>query len=136
MRNHCSRIKNGISLFSFFTVLPLMFRYIISICRSGNQLFFLNLMYQYLVYQARYRQLSGYYAKSHCDLLTLSLLVNLKDSGTNTINYYRSLTLNPIFHCDAKPFALGTCVGLDPQCHTSASPNAKYTNMLVYFGVT
>ena len=24
---------------------------------------------------------------------------------------------NPIFHCDAKPFALGPCVGLYPQCH-------------------
>ena len=23
-------------------------------------------------------------------------------------------TLKPIFHCDAKPFALGPCVGLDP----------------------
>ena len=45
-------------------------------------------------------------------------------------------TLKPIFHCDAKLFALGTCVGLDPQRHTFASPNAKYTNMLVYFGVT
>ena len=30
----------------------------------------------------------------------------------------------PIFHCDAKPFALGTGVGLDPQLHTFASPNA------------
>ena len=32
-----------------------------------------------------------------------------------------------IFHCDAKPFALGTGVGLD------ALPNAKDTNMLVSF---
>ena len=23
--------------------------------------------------------------------------------------------LKPIFHCDAKPFALGPCVGLDPN---------------------
>ena len=38
--------------------------------------------------------------------------------------------LKPIFHCDAKPFALGTGIGLDPQCHTFASPNAKGTNML------
>ena len=35
------------------------------------------------------------------------------------------------FHCDAKLFALGTGVGLDPQRHTFASPNAKDTNMLV-----
>ena len=27
-------------------------------------------------------------------------------------------SLKPIFHCDAKPFALGTGVGLDPECHT------------------
>ena len=30
-------------------------------------------MSKYLVYQERYRQLSGNYPKSHCDLLTLSL---------------------------------------------------------------
>ena len=33
--------------------------------------------------------------------------------------------LKPIFHCDAKPSALGTGVGLDPQRHTVALPNAK-----------
>ena len=31
-----------------------------------------------------------------------------------------SLILKPIFHCDAKPFALGPGVGLDPQRHTFA----------------
>ena len=36
-----------------------------------------------------------------------------------------SLTLKPIFHCDAKPFALGTF----------ALPNAKDTNMLVPFAL-
>ena len=44
--------------------------------------------------------------------------------------------LKPLFYCDAKPFVVGTGVGLDPQSHTFASPNAKYTNMSVYFGVT
>ena len=48
----------------------------------------------------------------------------------------KGIVHKPIFHCDAKPFALGTGVGLDPQCHTFASSNAKYTKMLVYFGVT
>ena len=48
----------------------------------------------------------------------------------------QSEKFKPIFNCDAIPFALGTGVGLDPQRHTFASPNAKYTNMLVYFGVT
>ena len=32
------------------------------------------LMPKYIVYQARYRQLSGNYPKSHCDLLSLSLI--------------------------------------------------------------
>ena len=31
-------------------------------------------------------------------------------------------SLKPIFHCDAKPFALGTGVGLDPQRHNFALP--------------
>ena len=34
-------------------------------------------------------------------------------------------TLKPIFHCDAKPYALGTF----------ALPNAKYTNTLVSFAL-
>ena len=41
----------------------------------------------------------------------------------------------PIFHCDAKTFALRTGVGLDPQCHTFALANAKDTNMLVSFAL-
>ena len=44
--------------------------------------------------------------------------------------------LKPIFHCNAKPLALGPGVGLDPRRHAFVSPNTKYTNMLVYFGVT
>ena len=31
-------------------------------------------------------------------------------------------TVKPIFRCDAKPFALGTGIGLDPQRHTFALP--------------
>ena len=31
-----------------------------------------------------------------------------------------SITIKPIFHCNAKPFALGPRVALDPQCHNSA----------------
>ena len=38
---------------------------------------------------------------------------------------YESWALKPIFHCDAKPFVLGTF----------ALPNAKYTNMLVSFAL-
>ena len=44
--------------------------------------------------------------------------------------------LKPIFLCDAKPLTLGPGVGLDPQSHTFASPNAKNSNMLVHSGVT
>ena len=32
------------------------------------------------------------------------------------------IPLKPIFHCDAKPFTLGTGVGLDPQHHNFALP--------------
>ena len=32
------------------------------------------------------------------------------------------LCLKPIFHCDAKPFALGPGVGPDTQCHNLALP--------------
>ena len=46
------------------------------------------------------------------------------------------IILQPIFYCDAKPFALGTDVGLDPQCHTFASPNTKDTNLLVSFALS
>ena len=37
----------------------------------------------------------------------------------------KNYIFKPIFHCDAKPFALGTF----------ASPNAKDTNMLVSFAL-
>ena len=37
-------------------------------------------------------------------------------------------TLKPIFHCNAKPLALGSRVGLDLQCDDFALP---YTSMLV-----
>ena len=30
--------------------------------------------------------------------------------------------LKPIFHCNAKPFALGPGIGLDTQCHNPALP--------------
>ena len=39
-------------------------------------------------------------------------------------------TLKPIFDCDAKTFALGPCVGLDPQCVT---PNAKPQRHVHFF---
>ena len=42
-------------------------------------------------------------------------------------------TLKPIFHCDAKPFALGTFASPNAKDSTFALPNTKYTNMLVSF---
>ena len=37
----------------------------------------------------------------------------------------------PIFHCDAKPFALGTFASPNAKDSTFAFPNANNTNMLV-----
>ena len=45
------------------------------------------------------------------------------------------ILFKPIFHYDAKPFALDTGVGLDPIRHTFVSPKAKDTNMLVSFAL-
>ena len=39
--------------------------------------------------------------------------------------------LKPIFHYDAKPFALGTFASTNAKDSTFALPNAKNTNMLV-----
>ena len=41
-------------------------------------------------------------------------------------------TFAPIFHCDAKPFALGTFASPNAKDSTFASPNARDTNMLVF----
>ena len=39
-------------------------------------------------------------------------------------------TVEPIFHCNAKPFMLGPNVGLDPQCHNFSFgiPTCWYLN--------
>ena len=34
----------------------------------------------------------------------------------------KSVTLKSIFHCNAKPLVLGSCVGLDPQRHNFTLP--------------
>ena len=48
---------------------------------------------------------------------------DLGGRAANPTHIFTNLfTLKPIFHCDAKPFALGTGVGLDPQCHNFALP--------------
>ena len=39
--------------------------------------------------------------------------------------------LKPIFHCDAKSFALATFASPNAKDSTSALPNARNTNMLV-----
>ena len=43
------------------------------------------------------------------------------------------LFLKPIFHCDAKSFALGTFASPNAKDITFALPNARNTNMLVSF---
>ena len=47
-----------------------------------------------------------------------------------------SLNLKPIFHQNAKYLASGVGVGQCTRHQNFALTNAKYTNMLVYFGVT
>ena len=41
------------------------------------------------------------------------------------------LYIKPIFHCDAKPFALGSFASPNAKDSTFALPNAKNSNMLV-----
>ena len=45
------------------------------------------------------------------------------------------ITLKPIFHCDTKYLASGVRVGQCTRRQNFALPNAKYTNMLVYFAL-
>ena len=44
-------------------------------------------------------------------------------------------TLKPIFHCDAKSFALGTFASPNATDSSFALPNARNTNMLVSFAL-
>ena len=44
---------------------------------------------------------------------------------------FKSQSFKPIFHCDAKLFALGTFASPNTKDSTFALPNAKNTNMLV-----
>ena len=48
--------------------------------------------------------------------------------------YPRSLSFNPIFHCNTKPFTLGPGVGLDPQRHNFelGIPTYWYLKMLKF----
>ena len=39
--------------------------------------------------------------------------------------------VKPIFHCDSKPFTLGTFTSPIEKDSTFVLPNARYTNMLV-----
>ena len=50
-------------------------------------------------------------------------------------NYRKTPNLKPIFHQNAKYLASGAGVGQFTRRQIFALPNAKYTNMLVYFGV-
>ena len=57
----------------FFTILVLYLHILYQCVGEEISYFLVYHMSKYLVYQERYRQLSGYYPKSHCDPLTLSL---------------------------------------------------------------
>ena len=52
------------------------------------------------------------------------------------ITAFRKHSIKPIFHQNAKYLASGVGVGQCTRRQIFALPNAKYTNMLVYFGVT
>ena len=58
------------------------------------------------------------------NLVIVSLLIT-------ALLYQLVSNLKPIFHCDAKPFALGTFASPNAKDGTFALPNAKNTNMLV-----
>ena len=55
------------------------------------------------------------------------------DSVYSMIFYmtYCPKSFKPLFHCDAKPFALGTFASPNAKDSTFALPNTKNTNMLV-----
>ena len=68
--------------------------------------------------------------------IPFSVIVYVVRKISSLFSFHFLINLKPIFHCDAKLFALGTGICVDPQRHNFTSPNAKYTNMLVYFGIT
>ena len=55
---------------------------------------------------------------------------SVKSNWSPGKNSRESRREKPIFHCDAKPFALGPRVGLDPQCHNLVLP-PKNANICV-----
>ena len=54
--------------------------------------------------------------------------------SSGTLRKYYSPVLKPIFHCDAKPLALGPLVWLDPKCDDFALPipTCWYLKMLKF----
>ena len=76
-------------------------------------------------------------AKSEVSCATYGHIKDRQQSYSRSIIIERDyITLKPIFHCDAKYLASGVGVGQCPRRQIFALPNTKYTNMLVYFGVT
>ena len=55
--------------------------------------------------------------------------------GLSPSNQRSQPCLKPIFHQNAKYLASGVGVGQCPRRQNFALPNAKYTNMLVYFAL-
>ena len=58
----------------------------------------------------------------------------IKFVATPITKHFVTCRLKPIFHCDAKPFALGPRFGLDPQRHNFALgiPTCWYLKMLKF----
>ena len=69
-----------------------------------------------------------------CELSLLCIQCIVTDICTDHHMALRH-TLKPIFHCDTKYLASGVGVGQCTRRQNFALPNAKYTNMLVYFAL-
>ena len=60
--------------------------------------------------------------KVKCERILVVIVRSLNNITLILFIQSESLKLKPMFHCDAKPFALGTGIGLDTQCHNFALP--------------
>ena len=66
-------------------------------------------------------------------LSILSIKINILFLGEHCkmAAHHSCLSLKPIFHCNVKPFVLGTFVSPNAKDSTFVLPNARNTNMLV-----
>ena len=63
------------------------------------------------------------------------MLISFAFGSQHKPSFQRNMGLKPIFHQNAKYLEWGVGVGQGTRRQTFALPNAKYTNMLVYFAL-